>query len=275
MIVVLHLEGVPPSVSGRDPIAVAQECAARAGRIIRQGFGRSGVVGVKGRGNVVSEVDFAVERACAAILAREYPSFVILGEETASTVRSGGWMWVIDPLDGTRNFTRNIPHFCFTLALCHGGQPLLGLTLQPLLGETFLAATGGGAWLNGERLHVDQAATLANAIVAVDLGYDLGRGARTLDLARQLWPRVQAIRVPGSAALDAAYLAAGRWDLYVHSNLQPWDIAAAIVLVREAGAEILDRDGSPATIESEAVVAGAPSILHEFHQVARDLPWKA
>ena len=227
MFAVFHLEGVPPSTSGHDAVAVAQECAAAAGRLLREGFGHSGIPAVKGRGNVVSEVDFAVERACTAILAREYPSFAVLGEETASTVRSDGWMWVIDPIDGTKNFTRTIPHFCFTLALCHRREPVLGLTLQPLLRETFLAVRGGGAWLNGQRLAVDPATTLADAVVALDLGYDLRRGARTLDLARELWPRVQALRVPGSAALDAAYLAAGRWDLYVHSNLQPWDIAAA------------------------------------------------
>lgn len=273
--VVSQLEDIPPATSGRDPITIARECAAEAGKIIRDGFGRTGVLGVKGRGNVVSEIDLAVERACTTILAREYPAFAILAEETAATVRSNGWMWVIDPLDGTKNFTRGIPHFCFTLALCHGGEPLLGLTLQPLLDETFLAVRGDGAWLNGHRLHVDTSATLASAVIAVDLGYDIGRGTRALDLARELWPRVQAIRVPGSAALDAAYLAASRWDLYVHSNLEPWDIAAALVLVREAGGHVLNRDGSPATLESDAVVAGPPSVLADFLQVAGNLPWKA
>lgn len=269
------IKDVPASVSGLGPVEVAQWCAREARQIIRERFGRAGAIGVKGRGNVVSEVDVAVERACTAILNREYPGFAVLAEETAAGVRSDGWMWVIDPIDGTKNFTRGIPHFCFTLALCHCREPVLGLTLQPLLDETFLAIRGQGAWLNGERLNGPVASNLADAVVAVDLGYDLERGARTLDLARHFWPRVQAIRVPGSAALDAAYLAAGRWDLYLHANLQPWDIAAAIVLVREAGARILDRDGSPATIDSEAVVAGTPAMLQEFQQVAAGLPWGA
>lgn len=271
----LNLEELPRSTSGRDAVTVAQECAAEARRIIRDGFGHTAVLGVKGRGNVVSDVDFAVERACTAILAHEFPSIALMGEETAATVRSDAWMWVIDPLDGTKNFTRGIPHFCFNLALCHRGDPLLGLTLQPLLDETFLAIRSSGAWLNDQPIHLNTEATLSDAVIAIDLGYDIDRGARALELAQRLWPRVQAVRIPGSAALDAAYLAAGRWDLYVHSNLQPWDIAAGLVLVREAGGQILNRDGSPATIESDAVVAGPPRLLDEFLPVAADLPWKA
>src|SRR5690606_17215252 len=114
-------------------------------------------------------------------------------------------------------------------------EPIAAVTTHPLLGDEFLAVRGQGLSLNGVPQPALDATALADAVIAVDLGYEISLGARNLDLASYLWPRVQALRIPGSAALDAAYLAAGRWDLYVHSNLEPWDIAAGLLLVREAG----------------------------------------
>jgi fructose-1,6-bisphosphatase/inositol monophosphatase family enzyme len=264
---------LPLSASGKSAIEVARECAAEARTLIRDAVGRVTVSGVKGRGNVLTEVDLAVERATIATLRREYPSHAVLSEETAAETRSEGWMWVVDPIDGTKNFSRGIPHFCFNIALCRENVPLLGLTLQPLLDEEFAAIAGEGCALNGVPVRVSEAATVQDSVVAIDLGYDDGRAARQIDLAGFLWPGMQGLRVPGSAALEFAFLAAGRWDLYLHSDLQPWDVAAGLVLVREAGGIVTDRAGEDATIFSRATVAATPAVHADFIRLAGGRPW--
>jgi fructose-1,6-bisphosphatase/inositol monophosphatase family enzyme len=267
-------QGLPASTSGKPALQVARECAAEARDILRGGFGRTGIAGVKGRGNVVTEVDFAVERATIRRLEAEFPEHAVLSEETRAESRSEGWMWIIDPLDGTKNFSRGIPHFCFTLALCFAGEPLLGLTLQPILDEEYLAIAGGGTTLNGTPVTVSATQTVLDSVVAIDLGYDDRRGSLQLDLARHLFPGVQALRIPGSAAMGLAYVAAGRWDAFVHSALQPWDVAAGLLLIREAGGVVYDRDGKPASIFSEGVVAANPAVYQDFRRLAGSLPWR-
>ena len=259
---------LPVSASGSSALGVAQRCSKEASAIIRAGFGRTGVSGVKGRGNVVTEVDLAVEQMCQEILKAEYPEHAILSEETASTVRDEGWMWVVDPVDGTKNFSRGIPHFCFTIALCFAHEPLVALTCQPLLDDEFTAVKGDGTRVNGEPA-TTSSVSLADAVVAIDLGYDVDKGRANLDLAGLLWPKIGTLRIPGSAALDAAYLAAGRWDFYAHSSLEPWDIAAGLLLVREAGGDVRRPNGDPATIYDAAVVAGSPVILDSIAELRR------
>ena len=263
---------IPVSASGRDAVAVAHACAEVADRIIRDGFGRASIAGVKGRGNVVTETDLAVERAVTAIIAREFPDHAVLSEETAAGTRSPGWLWVVDPLDGTKNFSRGIPHFAFTTALCRAGEPVVGLTTHPLLNETFLAVRGRGTTLNGTAVTVSACESVKEAVVAIDLGYHDGRAAEQLDLARRLWPGMQSLRITGSAALGFAYVAAGRWDIYVHADLEPWDSAAGLLLVREAGGVAMQRDGRRAGLDSRAVVAATPGVYGDFTKLAKDLP---
>ena len=164
----------PHSTTGRSPLEVAQACSSEATNLIIAGFGRASVSGIKGRGNVVTEVDFAVEAVCKALLATEFPNHAILSEETSAAVRDDGWMWVIDPIDGTKNFSRGIPHFCFTIALCFNHEPVVALTSHPLLHEEFSAVLGQGATLNGQRLEVSTV-PLEDVVIAIDLGTRLTR----------------------------------------------------------------------------------------------------
>jgi len=260
---------LPLSASGQPPIAVARRAAGEARRIMRDGFGRVGVAGVKGRGNVVTEVDFAVEAAVTEILRNEYPSHAIMSEETAASVRSDGWMWVVDPVDGTKNFSRGIPHFCFTLALCYASEPMVALTSHPLMDEEYAAVAGEGFTVNGRPARVAECATVADATVAIDLGYDEAAGKRQLELASRLFPGMQSLRVSGSAALGTAYVAAGKWDLFVHADLQPWDVAAGLLLVREAGGVVTNHEGQRATIYDRGVVAAGPSVHADFMRRTR------
>ena len=266
---------LPRSRHGLTAVEVANLCSEAACAAIREGYGRATVSGVKGRGNVVTETDLAAESAAISILRDHFPDHAILSEETAAETRSDGWMWVIDPLDGTKNFSRAIPHFAFNLALCFEREPVLGLTEHPLLRDRFVAVSGEGVTLNGSPVQVGEAATVFESVVALDMGYDADRAARQLQLAANLWPRMQSLRISGSAALGFAYLAGGRWDIFVHSDLQPWDVAPGLILVREAGGVVTNRDGSRATIESRAVVAATPGVHADFMRLAAGLPWEA
>ena len=156
---------LPAGTSGRSAADVAHEAARLASGIIEPRFREidkgSPVDRVaKGRGNFVTETDLAAEEAVMALIRREYPDHRILSEETSATVEDWdkGWLWVIDPLDGTGNFARGIPTFAFNLALCHDGEPVLGLTKHPITGDEFFAEKGGGLWVNGGRAHVSKSA---------------------------------------------------------------------------------------------------------------------
>ncbi len=264
---------LPVSASGKTATAVARLCALKAARIAMDAFGQRQEVRVKGRGNLLTETDLATERAVLAILREEYPEHEVLAEESSEKPRGEGWMWVVDPLDGTHNFSRGIPYFAFNIALCHRRRPLLGLTYAPATGEEFFAVEGAGLTVNGQPAQASAAERLDDCVLGVDLGYEDARAARMLELVTEVWP-VQSVRVMGSAALGVAYAACGRYDLFLHHFLYPWDIAAGIVLVREGGGAIVDRDGGPASIDSEGVIAGAPGAVEEMLTLARDRPWR-
>ncbi|MGE0598453.1 MAG: inositol monophosphatase [Dehalococcoidia bacterium] len=265
---------LPIGRSGAATTDVASRCADAADAVIRLGYGNASLAGTKGRGNVVTETDLAAEQAVMTILREEFPEHSILSEESAAETRSDGWMWVIDPLDGTKNFSQAIPHFAFNLALCLGSEPVFGITTHPLLNDRFVASKGHGCTLNGRKISVSDRKSVAESVVAFDMGYDAGRAARQLALAAHLWPGMQSFRTPGSAALGFAYVAAAKWDIYVHSDLQPWDVAAGLILVREAGGVVRDRRGAEATIFSRETVAANREVYEDFTKLSAGMPWE-
>lgn len=230
----------------------------------------------KGRGNYVTDTDIVAELAILDVLRSEYPDAAVLSEETAASVENWdrGWLWVVDPLDGTSNFSRGIPSFAVNIALCHDGEPVLGLTHQPVTGAEFIATKGGGLFVNGERATVSPVTQLSECLMGVGLGYDYDRSKMLLILLTELWPGVMTIQNIGSAALGLAYAASGRFDIYVHSLLFPWDMAAGIVQVREAGGLVLDRHGGAITIYGEGVIAGAVKPAQEFADKTREMRWR-
>ncbi len=269
------------SASGKSAADVARAAAKAAGRISAERF-RALDAGspiervVKGRGNYVTETDVACEQAAIRILREEFPEHRVLSEETSNGVKGWdrGWLWVIDPIDGTANFARGIPTFAFNIALCLDGEPVLGLTYQPITGDEFFAERGEGLWVNRVRAHVSAVAMLGESLMGIGLGYDYDRAAKALRLLADLWPEVQMIQNIGSAALGLAYAASGRFDLYVHHFLSPWDMAPGIVQVREGGGMVVDREGQPVTIYSEGLIAGAPGPVEEFLQFSKGRDWK-
>ena len=260
---------------------VAEAAARAAGGVIMERFSAAtGVEGkatikveFKGRNNLVTDTDRAAEVAALGVLGGEYPGFGVLAEESG---RSGGgeFTWVVDPLDGTRNFASRLPQFAVNVALLRGDEVLLGLTFDPVRDELFTAEAGGGAFLGSRRVEVSSAPSLEESVLGFDLGYVDDRAAQLLDVLRALWPGVQALRIFGSAALGFAYVAAGRLQLYAHHNVAPWDIAPGLLLVREAGGVATDLRGDPATPASPSVIAGAASVHAQFMAATEGSAWR-
>ena len=157
---------IPVAVSGRSALDVAQRCAQVAGEVALAAFRRPKEVSVKGRGNLVTQTDIEIEALLHEALAGEFPGHGLLSEETATDTDRDGWVWVIDPLDGTHNFVSGIPFFCVNIALCHDGDPVVAVTHDPVHGETFWAERGEGAWLNDRRIQVSEAPSLEAAAPA-------------------------------------------------------------------------------------------------------------
>jgi fructose-1,6-bisphosphatase/inositol monophosphatase family enzyme len=214
--------------------------------------------------------------AALEVLRKEYPDIAVLSEETAATVAdwSQGWLWVIDPIDGTSNFARGIPTFAFNIALCLDGEPVLGLTHQPVTNVEFFALKGSGLKMNGLPATVSEVDSMGDALTGFGLGYEYDRAKLMLTLLAETWPGIMMAQNIGSAALGLAYAASGRFDLYIHSYLYPWDMAAGIVQVREGGGLVLDRQGEPITIYSEGVIAGASGPVREFAEKTKGRTWR-
>jgi len=252
----------PPTPPRALEVAVA--AAEAAGQIVIESFRQPQEITVKGRGNLLTETDLKSERFLHETFRREFPDCAIMSEETAADTAIDGWVWVIDPLDGTKNFTAGIPHFCVNIALCYDGEPLAGVTYDPNQRECFQAERGGGAFVNGQPIHASDKPDVVSSVLGVDIGYDNERGRAVLEMVNRLFPRMQGLRVSGSAALGMAYAACGRFDLFIHRYLFPWDIAAGMLLVQEAGGVATSETGQPIDITSKTVIAGGQRVHADF-----------
>jgi myo-inositol-1(or 4)-monophosphatase len=248
----------------RPAVNVAVRAARAAGQIILRYMNRLDSLDVieKQRHDYVSEVDRLAEAEIIRELKRAFPRDATLGEESGASGSSRN-VWVIDPLDGTHNYLRGLPHFSVSIGLLENGEPTLGVIYDPLRDELFTADKGNGAYLNDRRIRASRRDGLSGALLATGFPY---RQRRHLDaqiaMTRVLLGEAEDIRRTGSAALDLAYVAAGRLDGYFETGLMPWDMAAGCVLVRESGGRYCDfggRDGMP---ESGNLVAGNVAVAN-------------
>ena len=221
--------------------------AARAGgNVLLRHMHRLDALNVveKDRHDYASEVDGLAEAEVIKELRRANPEYAILGEEGGLLKGNRGpsrSIWVIDPLDGTSNYLRGIPHWCVSIALVEDGEPQHGVIFDPLRNELFTASRGGGAQLNDRRIRVSERRELSGAMIATGFApRERARAGAQLECVRQLLRDAEDVRRSGSAALDLAYVACGRVDAYFEAGLKPWDIAAGALLVREAGGRIAD-----------------------------------
>jgi myo-inositol-1(or 4)-monophosphatase len=239
-------------------LALAERAAREAGALLLERFGEParGLGSKSSATDPVSDADRDAEALIAELLASERPDDALLAEEGTSERGESGRRWVFDPLDGTVSYLYGYPHWCVSVALEDGQGPLAGVVFDPNRDELFAAARGAGATLGGQPIRVREAAPLAAALVATGFGYDGERRARQAEVVRSLLPRIRDIRRAGSAALDLAWLAAGRLDAYYERGLNPWDWAAGSLLVREAGGVVEDLPGEP-----HGLVAGPAALV--------------
>lgn len=226
--------------------------AARAGgNILLRHMHRLDALNVveKDRLDYASEVDGLAEEAIVKELRRANPDYAILGEEGGAQKGNRGpsrYTWVIDPLDGTSNYLRGLPHWCVSIALCEGPDPLHAVVFDPLRNELFIATRGSGAQLNDKRIRVADRKDLSGTVIATGFPpRERKRADAQLDCLKHLLKDAEDVRRTGSAALDLAYVAAGRVDAYFEAGVQAWDVAAGALLVREAGGRICDFKGAP------------------------------
>jgi myo-inositol-1(or 4)-monophosphatase len=266
----------PPDVldnSLDDILSVAIDIAHEAGEVVREGFGHLQRLDFKGAVNPVTETDEAAEALIRDRLQAAFPDHGILGEEAGGDDwRTSEPIWLVDPLDGTNNFAHAFPFVTVSLALRMKGEVHVGVVFDPLRGETFAAGRGTGAWLNGDPLHVTPTAKLADAFLATGFPYNRRVAAdNNVQRLDHFLRRSQGVRRAGSAALDMAYVACGRFDGFWEIRLHPWDVAAAGLIVQEAGGRLSDFAGDMAHFASgQEVVASNGHIHDEMLRVIRE-----
>ena len=227
----------------------------------------------KGAHDFVTSVDREAEHLIITQLRRAYPNYGIRTEETSPDAHDAEYQWLVDPLDGTTNFLFGIPHYAVSIALQHRSTLMLGVIYDPFKQELFTAIRGRGARLNDHRIRARQSNGLHDALLATGFpfreGSDLGQYLETLKV---LVPDTAGIRRAGSAALDLAYVAAGRFDGFWEFELKPWDIAAGMVLVQESGAIVRELGGDGSPLESGNILAASPKVMDAMLERLETLP---
>jgi myo-inositol-1(or 4)-monophosphatase len=257
----------------QEILQCAVDAAKTAGTIMVHDF-RTVTATEKSRNDLVTETDLKCESEIASMIRSRYPSHMILAEERHkdTDVLADG-LWIVDPLDGTNNYAHGIPHFCVSIAYAERGEVIAGVVLDPMRNELFTGTRGGGAFLNGARISVSGTERVSASIITTGFYYD--RGAmmeKTLDTIHSLFSAdIRGIRRLGSAALDLCWVACGRFDGYFEYRLSPWDFAAGMLLVREAGGKGSDREGKELGFTSESVVVSNGRIHDEFVGIVK---WK-
>lgn len=219
-------------------LAVAELAARRAGAIHRRLFGGELAVLEYTQYDTKLQADRDAEDAALECIRRAYPEHAILSEEAGHSGARADWNWVVDPLDGTLNFSREIPHYCASVALRRGEESVAGVIYDPVRDELFAAVVGRGATLNGRPIRVSGVDRAQDAVVTAGFMKDPATIRAGLDWMGQVLPRVRKVRMMGAAALDLAWVACGRLDAYMEAGVRTWDIAAGTLIVREAGGRV-------------------------------------
>ena len=246
------------------PLLAAEHAIDLGGRILRRGRSHIGALVAKGDRDFATDVNLHIETAIRESLAAATPEVPFLGEEEGGAALAGRSVWVLDPIDGTINFSKSSPLCAISLSLVVNGQPVLGIVNTPFLGERFVARQGGGAYVNGVPIAIADMGDLHEAVVGL-ADFKVGVGSEQenrvhLALLGRLAHRCLRVRMHGSAALDLAWLAAGRLHATAMLSNLPWDVTAGLLLVREAGGRVFDFDGSPHDETSQYTLAAAPSL---------------
>lgn len=254
-------------------ISVAIEASRKAGELLRERIGRAGRIDRKGgeATNLVTDADRNAEKIIVETLRSHFPDHGFLAEESGATRRDSEYCWIIDPLDGTTNFAHGLPIFCTSIALEVRGDIVLGVVYDPMRNELFRAEKGNGAYLNDSRIEVSRTSRLAESLLVTGFPYNVRSNPRNaIQHFSQFLIRTRAVRRLGSAALDLCYVAAGRFDGFWEVFLNPWDMAAGVLLVQEAGGVFTDLEGHPSTVHESTLLVSNGHIHDAMVQVLKE-----
>ncbi len=252
-------------------VPAMQEIAREAGALLMTYFARRVKVEYKGEVDLVTEADRASEALITDRIHARWPRHSLLAEEGTRTQGDGDYQWYVDPLDGTTNFAHGFPVFCVSMAVEHQGKRVAGVIYDPTRDELFAAEAGSGAYLNSRRIHVSKVAKLSESLLATGFPSHKRHKSPNIHFYHQITLRTHGVRRAGSAALDLAGVACGRFDGFWEFNLNPWDTAAGVLLVEEAGGQVTDFSGGPFRIKSDETIASNrllhADLLREFSAI--------
>ncbi len=240
----------------REFQTAAERIAVAAGALLRDAYGRV-TAREKGPGDLVTDADLASQRLIARMLDEAFPDHTLLAEEEGVLPDAARpWRWVVDPLDGTMNFAHGFPFWCVSIALEHAGRLVVGVVHHPLTGEVYSALLGRGATRDGRPIHVSAVETLEQSLISAALPLDFAADAgRQLAYMERLSTRTHSVRRTGSSALNLALLAAGGFDVCYATAMNPWDAAAGVVLVGEAGGTVTRFSGATYDLYNQEILA--------------------
>jgi myo-inositol-1(or 4)-monophosphatase len=250
------------TITKTDVITAAAQIAREAGALLMEHFRQHVKIEYKGEADLVTIADRKSETLIRQRLREHWPSHDILGEEGGLQDTGSDYRWYVDPLDGTTNFAHGFPVFCVSMALEYRGRRIAGVIYDPTRDELFAAEQGSGAYLNDERIRVSQTTNLAECLLATGFPSHKRHKNPNIFFYHQITLRTHGVRRAGSAALDLCCVASGRFDGFWEFNLNPWDTAAGVLMVEEAGGKITDFGGSPFELNSRETVA-SNGLVHE------------
>ena len=271
------------SVADAGALTIANEAAKiarEAGALLREFYNRGVTTEYKGDVDLVTEADRASEKLITERLRVTFPSHGIYGEEGTRQNLDAEYRWYVDPLDGTTNFAHGFPYFCVSMGLEHrpkglaegkDGTIVAGVIYEPLRDELFIAEKGKGAFLNGTQIHVSRTSQLQEALLATGFPSVKRHENPNIHFYHQLTLRSHGVRRAGAAAVDLAYTACGRLDAFWEFNLNPWDTAAGLLLVQEAGGEITRFDGTPFLLDSREILATNGVLSAELQHIFAEM----
>ena len=248
----------------------AVDLARKSGLLLKEKFNQTHEVHYKGDINIVTEADKMSEDLIMDSISHQFPDHGILSEESPAVTGAGKIRWIIDPLDGTTNYAHSYPVFCVSIALEIEDKIVLGVIYDPMRDDMFVATRGKGVFLNEKKIAVSSVKNLSRSLLATGFPYDIRESKENnLDYFNAMAIKVQAIRRAGAAALDLAYLAAGRFDGFWELKLKPWDTAAASLMVEEAGGVISEINGDKWHLQSPGILASNGFIHEQMKKVLR------
>ncbi|MFT5195169.1 MAG: myo-inositol-1(or 4)-monophosphatase [Cellvibrionaceae bacterium] len=259
----------------KEILEFAKSIALETGQLLKEKWEHSSLkLSSKGFRDIVTDADFASQKLLTDAILKRYPSHGFLSEEEDSSLpTTGDVIWIIDPIDGTSNFSRKSPLFSVSIAAAHPPSDdgtveiFAGVVLDPLRHEMFYAAKGGGAWLNNKKIQVSSVTAVSDSIASLDWPRDPVEREQILSLLPTIVHATKTTRSLGTAALALSYIACGRLDAYFHMNLQPWDVAAAALIITEAGGAFSTFQGSPWKLGDKSALG----TNHHLHQAYIDL----